>query len=220
MHHHDEKGRAGCRLRTKCARLPLAAITARVPRRPHHVGWACDGGRHARLLGSDRGIPRAFPRVRSHCRDGKALAKEVKIDAELPLSAINFQTLRELARLEPFGAANPAPVFLASGVDLVEDPKTVGGGDRHLSFRVSQADGRPYRAISWNQGERLPELQSNKRCSIVFKPSINYFNGFSRIDLEVVDFHAGDDWTSADPDAPNEFAIPITPTTSPAVAES
>lgn len=114
------------------------------------------------------------------------------IDLEAPLSSLTPKIVRELDRLEPYGAGNPRPRFLASGLEIVGEPKLMGQGERHMSFRVRQ--GRTnLRAVAWGMAERREELVSaNNRCSVVFSPKINEWNGYSNVELEVADFQAGE----------------------------
>jgi single-stranded-DNA-specific exonuclease len=113
------------------------------------------------------------------------------IDAEVPLSALTPGLLRDIAQLEPYGTDNRRPVFLATKLQIVGSPTAVGGGERHLSFRVRQ-QGPALRAIAFNMADRLGELMSaNGACCLAFTPRINEWQGFRRVDLEVVDFQAG-----------------------------
>jgi single-stranded-DNA-specific exonuclease len=113
------------------------------------------------------------------------------IDAEVPLAALTPNLLRELDRLEPYGSDNRRPLFLAGNLEVVGTPTRVGTGERHLSFRVRQ-EGTVLRAIAFSMGERLEELMSDLgRCSLVFTPRINEWQGFRRVEIEVNDFQAG-----------------------------
>jgi single-stranded-DNA-specific exonuclease len=112
---------------------------------------------------------------------------ELIIEAELPLSALTTGFVRGLDRLEPYGMGNRRPNFLATGLQVVEAPKKVGNGDRHLSFRVRQGN-IIYRAIAWSMGDRADELAAGGPCAIVFTPRINEWKGMVRVDLEVIDF--------------------------------
>jgi single-stranded-DNA-specific exonuclease len=120
-------------------------------------------------------------------------ASHVVIDAEIPLSALTLGLLRDLADLEPFGVDNRRPFFLAGKVQVAGAPACVGGGQRHLSFRVRQQGGA-LRAIAFNMADRAEELMSaGGACSLVFTPRLNEWQGFRRVDLEVVDFQPGPD---------------------------
>ena len=113
------------------------------------------------------------------------------LDAEAPLSALTFGLLGDLDRLEPYGADNRRPLFLTGGLQVVGEPRKVGAGERHLSFRVRQ-DGTVLKAIAFGMGDRAGELMSaGGACCLAFTPKLNEWQGRRTIDLEVADFQAG-----------------------------
>jgi single-stranded-DNA-specific exonuclease len=115
------------------------------------------------------------------------------IDAEVPLAALTFGLLKELDRLEPYGAGNGRPLFLAAGLEVLGTPRRIGQGERHLSFRVKQGE-TVVRAVAWGLGERLEELMADAgRCSVVFTPRVNEWQGYRSVEIEVVDFRPGPD---------------------------
>jgi len=113
------------------------------------------------------------------------------IDAELPLELLTAGLVQALERLEPYGAGNRRPLFLAGPVNVVGDPRGVGGGERHLRFRIQQ-DGRTFTAIGFNLAERAAELMSaGGQCCLVFSPYFNDWQNWRSLQLEVVDFEPG-----------------------------
>jgi single-stranded-DNA-specific exonuclease len=132
---------------------------------------------------------RFYAYAAQHFAAGLPLSRLV-LDAEVPLSALTPGVVADLDRLEPYGADNRRPLFLAADLKA-EEPRRVGGGERHLSFRVRQ-QGRALRAIGFSMAERMEELMSaDGSCSIVFTPRLNEWQGLRRVDLEVVDFQPG-----------------------------
>ncbi|MFO0841602.1 MAG: single-stranded-DNA-specific exonuclease RecJ [Gemmataceae bacterium] len=118
---------------------------------------------------------------------------ELVLDAETPLSALTVGLLNELAHLEPYGAENRKPLFLAGGLQVQGDPRKVGQGERHLSFRVRQG-ATTLKAIGWNMAERAGELMSaGGACCLAFTPKRNEWQGRVSVDLEVTDFRPGAD---------------------------
>ncbi len=114
------------------------------------------------------------------------------IDAEVPLSALTTGLVNDLQKLEPYGAENRRPYFLAGGLSLVGEPARMGAGERHMHFRVRQQQGAPLRAVAFGMGDRLDELVSGGgQCNLVFTPKINEWQGFRRVELEVHDFQPG-----------------------------
>jgi len=123
---------------------------------------------------------------------GGSPAPRLVLDAEVPLSALTFGLMKDLDKLEPYGAGNPRPKFLAAGL-MVEAPRLIGTGDvkKHLDFRVRQGD-TVMRCVAWNMADRMEELLSaGGECCIAFTPKINEWRGNRKIELQVIDFKPG-----------------------------
>ncbi len=118
-------------------------------------------------------------------------AQRWTMDAEVPLAALTTQVMLALEQLEPYGCGNPPPLLLADRLQIVGDPKRVGAGERHLSFRVRQ-EGRTLKAIAFGMADRLGEMMSQGgQVSLVFTPRWNEWQGMRSIEIEVKDFQAG-----------------------------
>ena len=113
---------------------------------------------------------------------------ELAIDAEVLLSDITIRSVTEIEKLGPFGAANPRPIFVASSVELVNPPKKMGEGERHLSIFVRQY-GQRMRGIAFGKGEWADELVKHKGpISICFQPMINRFQGRESVEFQLIDW--------------------------------
>jgi single-stranded-DNA-specific exonuclease len=127
----------------------------------------------------------------ARCFPGGLPLPSLVVDAEAPLSAFTVALVRDLDRLEPYGADNRRPLFLAGNLQVVGEPRKVGQGERHLSFRVRQGT-TGLRAIAFGLAERVEELLSaGGVCSLVFTPKLNEWQGRKSVDLEVADFQPG-----------------------------
>jgi single-stranded-DNA-specific exonuclease len=125
------------------------------------------------------------------CFPGGPPAPTLVLDAEVPFGALTYGLLDDLDRLEPYGAENRRPLFLAGDLQVVGKPRKVGNGERHLSFRVRQ-QGSILRAIAFGMADRAEELMSaGGACCVAFTPKLNEWQGWRSIDLEVTDFQAG-----------------------------
>jgi single-stranded-DNA-specific exonuclease len=113
------------------------------------------------------------------------------LDAEVPLSALTLGLVKDLDRLEPYGADNREPIFLAGDLQVEGEPRIVGQGERHLSFRVRQ--GRTVlKAIAFDMAERVEELMSQGgACCLAFTPKLNEWQGRTNVELFVADLQAG-----------------------------
>ena len=98
-------------------------------------------------------------RYANDCLGPQDLIPRLRIDSMLALRDISGDVVRGIARLGPFGAANPKPVFRAAPIDLIAPPKKLK--DRHLALMVKQA-GRAFRAMHWRAAEREEYLAANR----------------------------------------------------------
>lgn len=124
------------------------------------------------------------------CRDAltpETLERVLHVDAEVNLASLTLRAVEELDRLEPFGIGNPRPLFVASRLQVVGQPRIVGEQKNHLQLRVRQDD-VVLKAIGWNMAERGQALQAGTPCSLVFHPSINEWNNRRDVQLEIKDF--------------------------------
>ncbi|RMG40759.1 MAG: single-stranded-DNA-specific exonuclease RecJ [Planctomycetota bacterium] len=113
---------------------------------------------------------------------------EIRIDAEVGLEDVTFRAVQELDRLGPFGEGNPRPVFAARNVTLAAPPRRMGAGERHLDLRLAQ-NGATIRAIAFGRGEWADEIAgAGETISVCFRPNINTFRGYSRVELQLLDW--------------------------------
>lgn len=118
---------------------------------------------------------------------------DLRIDAEVRLDELTHRAVSELDRLGPFGCANERPCFASSGIQLVEPPRRMGGGDRHLSLRLRQVgpsgQGKVFRAVAFGRGEWADEIAATLGpLSISYSAAINEFRGYARVELHLVDW--------------------------------
>jgi single-stranded-DNA-specific exonuclease len=92
------------------------------------------------------------------CLTAEDLQPCVYIDAELPTEEISFDLFSELQMLEPYGAGNPRPVFLARNLCILSGPRLIG--QHHLKMCVAGPNGRPLETIWWNGAERIADVKS------------------------------------------------------------
>jgi single-stranded-DNA-specific exonuclease len=114
------------------------------------------------------------------------LRPRLRIDGPLNLGSITHDLMRDLDALGPFGMSNPRPVFHASGVEVVDGPRTLK--ERHLKMTFSQG-GRRFRAIAWRAAERAEMLVRNRAAvNLAFSLEKNEFKGETYLELNVADF--------------------------------
>ena len=115
-------------------------------------------------------------------QSGHTETRTWQVDAVLSLSDVDEHLMRGLDILEPTGAGNPAPQFLARSV-RVDAVRVVGRGGDHLSMVL--CDGPVSRsAIGFSMGSRAPAVGST--IDVVFTPEWDLYRG--GIQLRIVDF--------------------------------
>jgi len=99
----------------------------------------------------------------AECVSPAALRRVEEVDAELPLEALDTELVDELSRLEPHGASNPVPVFLARGAHAAGPLAAVGASG--LRGRLTSASGRSIGCIAWGsqarEGDAFPRLSAS-----------------------------------------------------------
>lgn len=108
------------------------------------------------------------------------------LDAPLGFGEIDYDLLKELELLAPFGADNPKPLFLSPQV-VVRNRKPVGADHVFLDLRDDEAE-VTMRAKAWNQAANLPRSVTGKSMLLAYTPKFNEFNGVTSIELALRDW--------------------------------
>lgn len=126
-----------------------------------------------------------------HFPTGAPPAPSLNLDAECSLSMLTLGMMKDVLRLEPYGAENPKPRFMTGGLEISGEVKKIGKDERHLSFFVRQGLTR-MRAVAFGMSERLEELMSEGgKCCLAYTPVINEWQGRRSVEIQVNDFQPG-----------------------------
>lgn len=114
------------------------------------------------------------------------LAPELRIDSEAQLSQMNKALVDEFQRLGPFGQGNPRPLLCCTDVELITPPNVVGKSAEHMQLRIKQGN-TSMKCIAFKLADLAPQLQKGTRIDIAVEPTLNTFNGYTNVELEVKD---------------------------------
>ncbi len=118
--------------------------------------------------------------------DGLELRPALVIDAEVSLAELNWGVYSLLARLEPFGYANPEPLFLSRRVRVL-DRRLVGGDAEHLKLTLSDGS-RAWDAIAFRMADKFSLL--GDYVDVVFALKADEWGGEKKLQLHVKDIRA------------------------------
>ncbi|MGA2548431.1 MAG: single-stranded-DNA-specific exonuclease RecJ [Rectinemataceae bacterium] len=157
-----------------------------------------DYGGHDAAAGFSLGMkdwPEFEARTISYCEpleleDGE---ESIEIDAELPHDYLKPDIAAVTERFEPFGEANEPLIFLARDVPIA-DAQLVGKKEQnHLKLTLDFGKHK-WPALFWDGAQRLQrdfdfdyDSKKGDHIDLVFKVTINRFNGMEQPQLEVFD---------------------------------
>lgn len=123
--------------------------------------------------------------VRSQITEDLLTPVEV-FDAELPLEMVNFQFLKILKQMAPFGPEHQEPQFLFE--NLVDNGHARLLGGKHLKLRV-KAEGCPMSldAIGFNMPDKFKHVIDKKPFRMIASIEENHWNGQVNLQLMIKD---------------------------------
>lgn len=114
----------------------------------------------------------------------KELCPVVKVDAEINASVASIPLVNELKVMEPFGEANPAPIFAYKNLK-VEGIRTLSN-EKHL--KLSLKDGMQiYESIAFNMGDKKYSIKIGDKIDVLNSLEINNFRNIEKIQLNIKD---------------------------------
>ncbi len=114
---------------------------------------------------------------------GQDLRPTLIVDAEVKLSDLKPELLKQLDCLQPTGYGNPEAVFISRNVNI-QSSRTVGADSKHLKLMIS--DGHiTFDAIGFRMGDRLLEMPN--RVDLLYTFERNDYNGRQLMQLNLKD---------------------------------
>ncbi|EFK96016.1 single-stranded-DNA-specific exonuclease RecJ, partial [sediment metagenome] len=100
-------------------------------------------------------------------------------DCELSLNQVNWDLQKKLQQFEPFGLANPQPLFLAKKAKLNRF-YPVGQENKHLKLKVDN-----FNAIAFGQGKLAAKLKPGQLIDIIYSIEPNNWNNKNSLELKI-----------------------------------
>ncbi|MEN8143362.1 MAG: single-stranded-DNA-specific exonuclease RecJ [Gemmatimonadota bacterium] len=135
-------------------------------------------------------IPELQDRLGALIREQASAASEssgLATDLVLPLADVHRELYEWLARLEPFGNSNPAPVLVSRTVSFAKVER-VGPALSHLRAELLGPDGGRLPAIGFGMGARAAEAGELTSADVAYELQIHRYRGRSRLQARLRDF--------------------------------
>ncbi|NTV62607.1 MAG: single-stranded-DNA-specific exonuclease RecJ, partial [Oscillochloris sp.] len=115
------------------------------------------------------------------------LQPSLRVDAQVGLAELSWELRNDIAQLEPFGQANPQPVLMSTGVQVV-DVRTRGANGQHLKLVLRKDHGPTYEAIAFRFGHLADALRRHPRIDVLYTLEANEWNRERKLQLNIKDF--------------------------------
>ncbi|MDP3058458.1 MAG: DHHA1 domain-containing protein, partial [bacterium] len=137
----------------------------------------------------DEGMLSPFEEAFLNCLDAypeELFAKVFITDIELNPSELSVPLIEQLALLQPCGAGNPEPKFLASALEVAH-MKIVGANKNHLQLHFKTVLNETFQGIIFGKAEEHWDKKEGNIVKIIYKPVIDEYRDQKRISLHVSD---------------------------------
>jgi single-stranded-DNA-specific exonuclease len=131
-------------------------------------------------------ISKAFNQYVSQFLKPEDFIPAIELTADVENEELSFSLLEELERLQPFGMANPKPIFYASDVTLSSLRSMGDGTHANLTLTPSAAQ-RNLRGVAFGLYERFSSIGQGNKVDLVFEPQTNEFQGNRTVQWKIAD---------------------------------
>lgn len=144
-----------------------------------------DGGGHAAAAGFSTRIDdlerlnEAFNTYAKACLTEEDLIPMLEVDAAVDGDEVTYSTVEALAQLEPFGCANPTPIFLMRNISLLGTKPTKN--ERIASINFQGPCGPRLWGTTFNQAEQVLQMEAKSCFDAVFRPVLDTYNGETKL---------------------------------------
>lgn len=137
----------------------------------------------------EENIPEFRRRINEHCNlSEEDLTETVWIDVPMPLEYINEKLILELGGLEPFGKANPKPVFADKNISI-RNIRAIGKDKQYTRMTIAKESGIVIDAVGFFPCTELETVYNkNGRISCTYYPEINEFRDKKQIQVCVTGY--------------------------------
>lgn len=137
----------------------------------------------------EENVPRFRKRLNELCTlTEEELMPKVAIDVPMPVSYISKSFVKSMEVLEPFGKANPKPLFAQKNLQIL-DKRVMGQNRNVVRLRLQDEAGCIIDGVYFGDGDRFVEDISGKSSiDIVYYPQINEWQGRESLRITIQNY--------------------------------
>lgn len=138
----------------------------------------------------EENVPRLRKMLNQLCQlTSHDLQPKVVIDVPVPISYISRNLVQEMEVLEPYGKANPRPLFAQKGLKVL-DVKVLGQRKNVVRMLLQDLQGITMEAVYFGEGEEfVREVQGKDTMDIVYYPQINRWQGRETLRITIQNYN-------------------------------
>ncbi len=148
-----------------------------------------EGGGHAAAAGFSTRLDRvdevaeAFNAYAKEHLKPEDLIPVLEVDLAVDGDEVDYNSVDSLSQLEPFGNANPEPVFLMRNIRAIQTKPTKS--ETVASVQLQGPGGRRLWGTTFTQAETVLAMGPESEFDAVFKPSLETYNGERRLKIRL-----------------------------------
>lgn len=96
----------------------------------------------------------------------------LEVDAEVDMSHVTVDAIRQLDKLRPFGTGNPQPVFKLNDLTITQN-KAIGQQGAHMKMMLNDS----LTALKWSGGQLVHDYPAETVVDVCGKFQLNEWNG-------------------------------------------
>jgi single-stranded-DNA-specific exonuclease len=116
-----------------------------------------------------------------------SLEASINVDCPISVELVNLETAQALELFEPYGNANPRPIFLLRNLQL-RNLQTLGKDARHAKlFFTAEKNAKQILVLAWRFAEKFIEPQLGQKYDILLRLAVNRWRTSTKLQLTLVD---------------------------------
>ncbi|QWQ39437.1 single-stranded-DNA-specific exonuclease RecJ [Gemella sp. zg-570] len=115
---------------------------------------------------------------------------EKNVDLKIDYNNISYQLINELDKFKPFGMNFEKPVIVVENINVLEKIE-FGANNQYLKLLIGNNNNK-IECISFKDNEIFKEINSGDIINIMFNLNKNYFNGRTKLQINLIDIEKKD----------------------------